>query len=75
MGLMRTRSESELIADVQDRLVKRFNTFPAERVSAAVETAHHRFEGSLIRDFVPLLVERRVASELENLNTPELATV
>lgn len=73
---MKTRSESELIADVQDRLVKRFNTFPAERVSAAVETAHHRFAGSVIRDFVPLLVERRVTSELESLSTaaPELVS-
>ncbi|WP_448465996.1 three-helix bundle dimerization domain-containing protein [Mycolicibacterium sp. XJ870] len=61
------KSESDLIADVQDRLVKRFKSFPPERVSAAVDDAHHRFDGSVIRDFVPLLVERRVASELASV--------
>jgi hypothetical protein len=64
-GSVRTKSEDELIAGVEDRLVKRFNTLPARRVSAAVATARHRFDDSTIRDFVPLLVERRVTSELE----------
>ncbi|ABK72691.1 three-helix bundle dimerization domain-containing protein [Mycolicibacterium smegmatis] len=62
---MRTKSEDELIADVEDRLVKRFTTVPPRRVSDAVETARHRFDDSTIRDFVPLLVERRVTTELE----------
>ncbi|MGV0744173.1 hypothetical protein ABQF30_17430 [Mycolicibacterium sp. XJ870] len=47
--------------------MKRFKSFPPERVSAAVDDAHHRFDGSVIRDFVPLLVERRVASELASV--------
>ncbi|AKS31058.1 three-helix bundle dimerization domain-containing protein [Mycolicibacterium goodii] len=61
---MSSKSEDDLIADVEDRLVKRFNTVPRGRVSDAVETARHRFAGSTIRDFIPLLVERRVTSEL-----------
>lgn len=70
---MRTKSEDELIADVEDRLVKRFTTVPPRRVSDAVETARHRFDGSTIRDFVPLLVERRATGELEGALRGELA--
>lgn len=61
---MSGKSEDELIADVEDRLLKRFTAVPPRRVSDAVETARHRFDGSTIRDFIPLLVERRVTSEL-----------
>ncbi|MGV9802747.1 three-helix bundle dimerization domain-containing protein [Mycobacterium sp. NPDC003449] len=60
------RSETELIADVEHRLVARFAAVPPERVASAVATARLRFHDSVIRDFVPLLVERRVASELAN---------
>jgi hypothetical protein len=37
---------------------------PADHVSAAVYGAHARFEGCRIREFVPLLVERRARQEL-----------
>lgn len=56
------------MADVEDRLVERFTQLPPDRVSAAVLTAHTRFQDSSIRDFIPLLVERRVSAELAALS-------
>lgn len=70
------KTERELIDDVQKRLADRFAQLPAERVSAAVDQAQARFAQSTIRDFIPLLVERRVAAELVRLTRaeqPELA--
>ncbi|GGK35394.1 three-helix bundle dimerization domain-containing protein [Nocardia camponoti] len=37
---------------------------PAEQVSSAIGAAHTRFEGKPIREFVPILVERIVRTEL-----------
>src|SRR5690242_4663907 len=73
-GVLR-KTERELIDDVEQRLADRFAELPAGRVSAAVDQAQARFAGSTIRDFVPLLVERRVAAELRQLvraTPPEL---
>ena len=44
--------------------MRRFSELPAGRIAIAVEDAHTRFEDSVIRDFIPLLVERRVSQEL-----------
>jgi hypothetical protein len=62
------KSERELVADVEERLVKRFDQLPPARVSTAVLAAHTRFQDSSIRDFIPLLVERRVSAELAALS-------
>lgn len=61
---MLKKTERDMIDDVENRLVEKFAELPAARVSAAVDQAHARFAQSRIRDFVPLLVERRVTSEL-----------
>lgn len=58
------KTEREQIDAVQKRLADRFAQLPAERVSAAVDQAQARFAQSTIRDFIPLLVERRVVAEL-----------
>lgn len=65
-GVLR-KTERELIDDVQKRLADRFASLPVERVSAAVDQAQARFAQSTIRDFIPLLVERRVSTELTRL--------
>jgi CRISPR/Cas system-associated exonuclease Cas4 (RecB family) len=65
-GVLR-KSERDLIVDVQHRLADRFAQLPADRVSAAVDQAQARFAQSTIRDFIPLLVERRVTAELTRL--------
>lgn len=57
--------EGEQIANVQDRLMKRFTDVPAEQVSATVAQAHKHFITSTVRDYVALLVERRAHAELQ----------
>jgi hypothetical protein len=58
------KSERDLIDDVEHRLAEKFSEVPAGLVATAVDDAYRRFERSVIRDYVPLLVERRVRDEL-----------
>jgi hypothetical protein len=59
-------SEQAALAQVEDRLTSRYADLPPDRVSAVIQDAHARFEQSPIRDFVPLLVERRALRELSS---------
>ena len=61
---MADSSEQAAITQLRERLASKYAEIPPERVSAAVQVAHARFDQSPIRDFVPLLVERRVRAEL-----------
>lgn len=56
--------EQAAMKQLEERLTSKYADLPAERVSAAVQNARARFDQSPIRDFVPLLVERRVRAEL-----------
>jgi hypothetical protein len=56
--------EEALIDEVQQRLAQKYAHLPRDDVSAAVQAALTRFERSSIRDFVPLLVERRASVQL-----------
>ncbi|MFE1591166.1 three-helix bundle dimerization domain-containing protein [Nocardia sp. NPDC058705] len=53
---MRRMTES-LVEDLSENV-------PVDQVTSAVGAAHHRFTGKPIREFVPILVERIVRSEL-----------
>jgi hypothetical protein len=68
-------SEDLLIAEVQRRLTNKYAHIPAEQVATAIERVYARFEQSKIRDFVPLLVERRTGAELATLKQPVAATL
>jgi hypothetical protein len=57
-------SEQVALARLEERLTGIYAGLPADRVSAAVQDARARFDQSPIRDFVPLLVERRVRAQL-----------
>jgi hypothetical protein len=57
-------SEQMMLADVKQRLVNAYAELPPDRVSTAIDNARARFDTSPIRDFVPLLVERRARAEL-----------
>ena len=57
-------SETLLIDQVVERLSIRYADLPPEQVAGAVQSAHARFEQCPIREFVPLLVERRARAEL-----------
>ncbi|BBZ09208.1 hypothetical protein MDOR_33770 [Mycolicibacterium doricum] len=67
------KSERELIDEVKNRLVAKFSDVPEGRIMIAVEEAYANFTDSLIRDFVPLLVERRVGDELRLDRSSDLA--
>ena len=54
----------ELIHDVERRMMDEYADLPEVQVSEVITQAHNRFAGSRIRDFVPLLVERRARAEL-----------
>ncbi|MBV8346686.1 MAG: hypothetical protein JOZ49_03845 [Mycolicibacterium sp.] len=57
-------SEKSAIDEVQRRLARKFSHLPPDLITTAVAQAHARFEQSPVRDFVPLLVERRARQEL-----------
>ncbi|WP_324193719.1 three-helix bundle dimerization domain-containing protein [Nocardia otitidiscaviarum] len=61
-----TAREEKALAQVRERLVNAYGrAHSVERVESAVGEARKRFEGRKIREFVPILVERIVRSELE----------
>ena len=57
-------SEAALIDEVQQQLVRKFSRVTKDQISTTVAHAHARFEHSRVRDFIPLLVERRARAEL-----------
>jgi hypothetical protein len=58
------RSAAEALTDIESRLVAQFSELPATEVRTALERARTHFTRSAVRDFVPLLVERRARTEL-----------
>ena len=64
---MATISEAQVIAQVTERLIAAHADLPPDHFAAAVDPAWDaRFNQSSVREFVPLLVERRARSELAN---------
>ena len=57
-------SETVMIDQVVERLATAFSDLPVEDVDAVVRTTHDRFRDSTVREFVPLLVERRSRAQL-----------
>ena len=57
-------SEVDQLGEVERRMVAKYPDLPQAQVSQVIAQAHKRFAGSPIRDFVPLLVERRAHAEL-----------
>ena len=58
------REERAQIDAVQRRLAQKYAELPHDHVSAVVQRAYARFNKSSLRDFIPLLVERRAKEEL-----------
>lgn len=54
-----TRGEQSRVADAASRLRTRFPQLSAEEVARAVELSHRELDDAPVRDFVPLLVEKR----------------
>ncbi len=71
------QEERALILDVERRLADKYTALPLDHVAAVVQRVYARFHSSRVRDFIPLLVERRADEELEELSVlrPDLAAV
>lgn len=52
------------VGQVQDRLIGLYSHRRPEEVAEAVKDAYEHFDGIRVRDFVPLLVERRANKAL-----------
>jgi hypothetical protein len=59
-------TESDALAAVQNRLQTEFLEHDTDQVRTAVERAEAHFAQSTVRDFVPLLVERRARADLRH---------
>lgn len=53
-----------MIARVVDRLAARYPSVPAQTVAEITGSMRQRFDGHPIRDYVPLLVERRATEAI-----------
>jgi hypothetical protein len=71
------QEERVFISEVERRLAKKYAALPHDQIAAVVQHAYARFQTSRVRDFIPLLVERRADEELEELSVlrPDLAAV
>jgi hypothetical protein len=71
------QEERVLIDEVERRLAEKYEALPTDQIAAVVQHAYARFRSSRVRDFIPLLVERRAHEELEELSVlrPDLAAV
>jgi hypothetical protein len=67
MAVQSTNGEQDAVAALTVRLQRLFTDVPPQRVADLVERAHHRFDDSRIRQFIPLLVEHAVRDDLKDL--------
>ncbi|NUR07634.1 MAG: hypothetical protein HOQ22_11790 [Nocardioidaceae bacterium] len=59
-----TEQDQESLAQVVERLVERFPHQSRDEVARTVTDSFREFEGSRIRDFVPILVENEARNRL-----------
>jgi hypothetical protein len=71
------QEERELINGVERRLAEKYTALPVDQISAVVRHAYAQFQSSRVKDFIPLLVQRRADEELEELSVlrPDLAAM
>ncbi|MDX1876479.1 hypothetical protein SBE55_01480 [Mycolicibacterium sp. 141076] len=61
---MAAKTEEQVFTEIETRLTAKFADLPPARVTTVIDVARRQFADSTIRDFVPLLVERRAEEEL-----------
>lgn len=64
---MDSQEEQRHLDQVVERLAKKHSAVPADQLVDAVNVAYARFDGSRIRDFIPLFVERIAHQNLSTL--------
>ncbi|MGB3482511.1 MAG: hypothetical protein WBB07_09905 [Mycobacterium sp.] len=65
---MPKKSEQDLLREIELRLIDVFTELDPQSISSTIGQAHAQFHQSTIRDFVPLLVERRARRALTALS-------
>jgi hypothetical protein len=61
---MPIEDEAKALHEVVERIEAKFPQVPAEQVQQQVDAAVAELDGSVVRDFVPVLVEHKVADEI-----------
>ncbi len=59
-------NEQASVAAVQAHLTSKYPHFSPDEIAATVARVYARFDRSRIRDYVPVLVERRARAELSS---------
>lgn len=57
--------EESRVADIVERLQRRFTTIDHALVARVVHDAHRELDGAAVRDFVPILVEKHARDVLD----------
>lgn len=60
----RERTERAQLQHIAERLARQFPELPTDEIVRTIQGRYEQFEGSRIRDFVPVLVEHAVRNEL-----------
>jgi hypothetical protein len=61
-------SEQAILNQLVERLAQRYPGLSAETVVEVVRQHHAQFDGRLVRDYIPLFVERRARQQLALLD-------
>jgi hypothetical protein len=64
MGQVIQIDEETLLGEIQRRLLDEFPSVSPRVVDILIRAEHAQFEGSPIRDFIPLFVEKRARRDL-----------
>ncbi|ULN44785.1 hypothetical protein MI149_29300 (plasmid) [Mycolicibacterium crocinum] len=66
--MIKTMDEETQIGHLVARLAAQYPGLPSATVSEVVHELYGRFHGARVREFVPLFVERRARTALDELN-------
>ena len=66
--MVQSMDEQVLLADVVGRLTGTYPMVSPDVIAEVVDELHATFNGAPLREFVPLLVERKARSALEQLS-------
>ncbi|MBF6353506.1 hypothetical protein IU449_02905 [Nocardia higoensis] len=70
-----TTREEQALRRLTDSLIESYaGQHPPERVRAAIDDARDKFDGTPVREFVPVLIERIARRRLDDHTAPEPAT-
>lgn len=72
MAMTMRVEEVRALDELADRLHTRFPAIPTDGIKHMVEEGYHQFDSSLVRDFIPVLVEREVTEQLRAPRQPSL---